>query len=271
MKSRIAIIFIGLGKYDIFWPQFFESFSNNFCSECNLSFHVFTSNEIVNKNQYLNSKFYSNDFLGWPFSTLYRYHIILRAEADLKTSDYIVFFNANAVCVSKVSFEEFFGDPSSDCLVAGHHPGYYGLQPGSFPLETRKESSAYFSNADFYFQGCINGGSSKYFLEVCKELSCNIDSDLNSGIVALWHDESHWNSLINRLLRSGNIYLSLLKPDFLFPDNYRNVATIDPKIVMLDKRRWGGHHFLRLNAAKPSSLRLISLIKRIIRRFARMP
>lgn len=44
-----------------------------------------------------------------------------------------------------------------------------------------------------YFAGGFNGGSSKEFLRMSREIKENIEKDYEKNIIAIWHDESHMN------------------------------------------------------------------------------
>lgn len=216
MKS-IAILYIALGKYDIFWPEFYESCEKHFCMGVNKHYFVFTDSDQIKTNKNITAIF--QDDLGWPFSTLYRYKMFDRIKQTLGKFDYIVYLNGNCQFVSAVTLDEFFGTyPES--LVACIHPGYHDANPSAFTTERRFISSAYIKNPKKYYAGGINGGSSAVFLQALPSLNQLIESDLQRGVLAVWHDESYWNAFLNNYQEIVGNYLHELDPGYLFPDQW---------------------------------------------------
>ncbi len=236
---KIAILYIVTGKYEIFWPEFYSSCEEFFCQGIQKHYFVFTDSAMITQKD--NVTRFEQDNLGWPFNTLYRYRIFLRAETLLKDYDYIVFFNSNAKFVANITTFEFFG--ANKGLVAAIHPGYYNVPPERFPIEKRGNSLAYLATSEYYFQGAINGGSSHEFLEVINILAQNIETDLDNGIMPIWHDESHWNAYLNQKRQGNQLNLQILMPGYIYPEQL--MLPFPKKIVMRDKNRYGGHDFLR--------------------------
>jgi hypothetical protein len=89
-----------------------------------------------------------------------------------------------------------------------------------------------------YFCGGFFGGSHSKFMKISHELSHRIQSDLNNGVIAKWHDESHLNW-----------YFWKHSPDVLaFPfaiAEEANDRTTNTYIVFIDKARRGGHALFR--------------------------
>jgi hypothetical protein len=85
--------------------------------------------------------------------------------------------------------------------------------------------------------GGFNGGRSFYYRELIKTLKENIDIDLQNGIIAIWHDESHLNRYM--LDKSPKI----LTPSYGYPDG--SEFQFEKKIIILDKNKFGGHDSLR--------------------------
>lgn len=216
MKS-IAILYIALGKYDVFWPDFYESCEKYFCLDSTKQYYVFTdSDQIVTQKNI--TAIYQDD-LGWPFSTLYRYRMFERIKEKLGEFDYVVFLNGNCQFVKSVSLKDFFG-VQQNTLIACIHPGYHDANPSSFTTERRFISSAYIKNPKKYYAGGINGGSSNIFLEALLPLNQLIETDLKKGVLAVWHDESYWNAFLNRFLAVKGHSLHELDPGYLYPDNW---------------------------------------------------
>lgn len=240
---RIAILYVALGRYELFWPEFMASCRRYFCPDAERHWFVFTDSAAIRPAS--DVTLVHQDFLGWPFSSLYRYHLFRRVRDALQGFDRVVFFNANATMLAPISAIEFFGDNAAMELVAGRHPGCH--QPSGFvyPYEGRRESSAYVAHGTDYFQGCINGGRGDAFATMVDELSGAIDRDLARGLVACWHDESHWNRYVleRQALQPGSVHV--LDSNFLAPSDVEWPLPQPTRILMRGKDAYGGHALLR--------------------------
>tara|TARA_Y100001968_G_scaffold314665_1_gene340323 strand:- start:248 stop:1069 length:822 start_codon:yes stop_codon:yes gene_type:complete len=241
-ENSLAILYIALGKYSIFWNNFFTSCENNFCKELDKEYFIFSDNPDGLDNLDARIKFYQQDNLGWPCSTLMRYHMFSRAKDLLKEYKYICYFNANTLFIKTINADEFFGNDRHE-LIGGLHPGYKNESKDKYPFERRESSNAFTRNKNYYFQGCINGGRSKYFLNAIDDLKNNIIEDINQGIVAIWHDESHWNSYLNNKIQQNSNAVKILGCNYLWPEGLGK--NNDLKILMRDKKLFGGHELLR--------------------------
>jgi histo-blood group ABO system transferase len=83
-----------------------------------------------------------------------------------------------------------------------------------------------------YYAGGFNGGSTKRFLEMAEVLADRVTKDLENGVIALWHDESH----MNRYLIDNPPTLSLT-PSYCFAEEMMNNPEYphQPKIIALKK------------------------------------
>lgn len=260
MKT-IAILYICTGKYDVFWQDFYKTSEHFFCVENKKHYFVFTDSKNIQSSN--NVTVIYQDSLGWPLNTMYRYHMFLRIKQQLKQFDNIVFFNGNSLFSTYVTFNEFFGVDKS--IVAAQHPGFYNEPIAKYTLETRINSSAYVSKRHIYAQGVVNGGKSHVFLAICSELAKNIDIDLQNGIVAIWHDESHWNAYLNNHYEQIQSELQLLNPAYSYPENWE--LPFIPKIILRDKNKHGGHSLLRgLTPKKNKNTKLKTIIKKLLGR-----
>lgn len=250
---KIAVLYICTGKYDIFWEDFYKSCEHNFCHDTIKHYFVFTDSKQISSNG--NTSVIYQDNLGWPFNTLYRYRMFLRISNLLKEYDKIVFFNGNCLFKKNIAVEEFFGANSS--LIACLHPGFYNKPVTEFTYETRENSTARVKDPHYYLAGGINGGDRDTFLEYCHILAENIETDLKNGIVALWHDESYWNALINNNYARLQDKLHLLSPAYLYPEGWN--LPFECKILLRNKANYGNHEFLRNGINQ-------TLVGRILRR-----
>jgi hypothetical protein len=102
--------------------------------------------------------------------------------------------NANMEVVSLIS-KDILPIKEESGLVATHHPGFYRKHPNLFTYERNCKSNFYipFGSGESYVQGCFNGGRSKEFLKMCREIKGRMDADLINEIIPVWHDESALN------------------------------------------------------------------------------
>lgn len=225
----IAILYICTGKYDVFWAGFHQSSEHFFCPSYKKDYYVFTDSKQIKSTE--NVHVIPQDNLGWPLNTLYRYKMFLRIQGLLLKYDYVVYINSNAEFVSPVNFEDFFGINKK--LIACLHPGFFNKSIQSYTYETRKQSLANVDTPHHYFAGGINGGKTAKFLSVIDIISKNIENDLANGIMALWHDESHWNAFLNNNFEKIQNDLHILSPAYLYPKGWN--LPFEPKIILRDK------------------------------------
>lgn len=229
MKS-IGIVFIGTSKYRKFFDGYYEGIINNFLKSCEKKFFVFTDNTedvIFDKKGLIKTKI---EHEGWPWITLNRFKYMLLAKEELTKCDYIFFIDADLWCVSEVTEEEIL----ESSLVGVQHPGFLG-RIGTFETDTRSKSNIFDGKYDLkkYRQGCLWGGKSGDVIEMVEKLDQWVKEDLQNGIVAVWHDESHTNKyfLLNPQI------VKTLHPGFAQPQNgYDNIRKNFPtKFVHLHK------------------------------------
>jgi hypothetical protein len=241
MTKRVAILYICTGKYDVFWSGFHESAEQHFCNGLQKHYFVFTDSKNIASSGHVTV--IPQDNLGWPVIACDRYRILLRIRNVLAEFDAMAFFNANALFVKDVSYEEFFGSDNAS-LVAVLHPLFPKEKAREAPFESRSGSTAYVhpDNRQHYCQSAISAGRREPYLRMLEELAANTEIDMDEGIVALWHDESHWNAYINNH-RQVSESLHLLSQSYMYPESYE--FPYEKKIMMRDKHKQGGHAYLR--------------------------
>lgn len=212
MERRIAILYICTGYYDVFFEAFYKSCEAYFLPNSLKHYFVFTDSQKDWFRAENITKIYQEN-LGWPDNTLKRFHMFDRISEELAEYDYIFFFNANVEFMMPIK-EDILPENG---LIAVLHPGYYNKPRERFTYETNPQSLACISaeEGEVYVCGGVNGGTASAYLEMIKELKRRIDVDESNGIIALWHDESHWNRYI-----IGRNDVTLLGPDYCYPDLY---------------------------------------------------
>jgi len=233
---KIGILYICTGKYTIFWNEFYQSAQQFLLPEDEKYYFVFSDGEINTYNNPNVTVIYQEK-LGWPFDTLYRFKIFLKAEEQLKEMDFLYFFNANLVVKESIGREILPLDDED--LAVTLHPGFFDKPRELFTYETRKESTACITpdKGENYIAGGLNGGRAESYLTMIRALARNIDTDYKKSIIALWHDESH----INHYILDKKV--KILSPAYLYPEGWE--LPFEQKILILDKSKLGGHEFLR--------------------------
>lgn len=230
---KIGILYICTGKYRVFWKDFYLSCEKNFITEAEKRYFVFTdSPEIEFEKDNENITKISQVNLGWPNNTLMRFEMFSKIQRELSDFDYIFFFNADLICLEKISASDFL-PLAGENLVATLHPGYFNKKRNEFPYENNKLSTAYIDkfSGQHYFAGGLNGGRSKFFIQAILDIKKSIDQDIKNNIIAKWHDESHWNKyLISRK------DVKILNPGYLYPE--ADILPFKRNIMIRDKRKY---------------------------------
>ena len=243
MKFKIGILYICTGYYDVFFPAFYESCEKYFLSNSEKEYFVFTDSEKECFDHNNVTKVYQKN-LGWPDNTLKRFHMFDRISDSLKAFDYIFFFNANVEFMMPIS-EDIL---PKEGLLAVLHPGYYNKPRECYTYDTNPKSLACIPDdeGEVYVCGGINGGTGQAYLEMIRELKRRIDVDEENGVVALWHDESHWNRYI-----IGRDDVTILGPDYCYPDLYDLPGHIQ-KIRLIWKQAVFKVNVWKLRGERPS-------------------
>lgn len=248
--KKVAILYIALGRYIVFWKDFYES-CEKFLGACEKHYFVWTDNKTFDFSENKNVTVIPAVKKGWPFDTLLRFDMFLQKADELKQFDYIYFFNANMQFIAPTDLSEIAPRDWHNGLVAGIHPGRDGdidaTDPDKFRYERRPESTAYipFGGGKYYVCGAFNGGTSEAYLKMCKTLSQNIQTDLEKNIIACVDDESHLNAYMadKEFLVAGRAYG--------FPEaqlrKLNHTALPMVKIISRHKEhpKYGGNRWLR--------------------------
>lgn len=228
---KLAVLYICTGEYWRFWRGFRTSCDQHFCQADHKQYYVFSDSSQIQASG--DTEVLYQDDLGWPMNTLFRFQMFLRIAERLRSYDKVVFFNANCEFIEAIEATEFFGVDRD--FVAGLHPGFYDKHSSVFPYERRPASTAFVLAGQAYCQGALIGGSAAPFLDACQQLHRNIEMDLRNGLMAIWHDESHWNAFINNQHSTLSRRLQLLSPSFLYPEDWS--LPFRPRILLREKRK----------------------------------
>ena len=207
----VAVVIICTGSYYVFLNPLKESIKKHFLK--NNFVEVFTFGDQLG-DFYMEHK-------PFPYPTLMRYHQFNKQKDILKSFDYIFYCDVDMLFCGDVG-EEILSEGLTACI----HP-FAESRSFKNTFELNKESTAYTEDITTYCCGGFQGGTSDAFLKMSQEIADNIDKDLEKGIIARWHDETHYNK-----------YLTLNKPskilsrDYCTPEKELNTNT---KLIALDK------------------------------------
>ena len=232
---KVAIIFIGTKKYINFLPKFYENVEKYFLPNSQKTFLVFTDGKLEDPPE--NIIPYYQEHLEWPYITLTRFEIINKARDAISENDLLVFLDADTLVVDTVLEEDFISDKPffgvwHPCHNMGMSP--HNKIPGAF--ETNPNSLACVDvSIDnypmYYYQGCLWGGKIPEVLDMIDILESNVKKDLDNGVIAIWHDESH----LNKFLTQNPGIVNTLGPEYAYPEVFAGYCDFEPKIVHLAK------------------------------------
>ena len=240
---NIGVLYIATGRYITFWEVFFKSAEKYFITEATKHYFVFTDtqNPIKGEDTKRVKRIYQQK-LGWPYDTLMRFDIFLKAEKELEQMDYIFFFNANIKFIGNIEVQEFL--PIKENLLGVRHPIILDNR-NMFTYDRTPHSLAYMKEGEgyHYFMGSLNGGKTKNYLALIHTLAKNTKKDLENNIIALWHDESH----LNRYFYDHKDEVRILPIGYMESEKRKYENIENTKIILQDKGhyRFGGHKWLR--------------------------
>lgn len=237
---KIGVFYICIGKYNIFWDDFYASSEKKFLPNHEKTYYVFTDKPNDGRFQHPHVCTFFSENLGWPYNTLFRFKLFLEAREQAMGMDYLYFFNANAYFNETIN-EEIIPRGSFD-MIGVLHPCYLGKHRAKYPYERSTASLTCIpqDKGSFYFQGCLFGGESQAFLKLADVCNENIQIDLSKNVIAMWHDESHLNKYFSEHTPE------ILLPTYAYPQDLKH--DYEQRIVMRDKKQFGGHDFLRGNS-----------------------
>lgn len=220
--ANVGLCITATGKYISFVDPLIASAEKHFCKNHVITYFVFTDSLRPSTDNII---YLSHSKLGWPYDTLKRYHAYLAYKNLLETQDYLFALDADMLFVGEVG-DEILGE-----RVATLHPGFFQAHRRNFSYETNSQSKAciYGHEGTAYFAGGFYGGTSEEFLKILCTTTANIDDDLSRGIIAIWHDESHWNRYC--IDHKPTVILS---PSYCFAESMPYLP-FPKKLVALDK------------------------------------
>jgi FkbM family methyltransferase len=248
--KKIGILYICTGKYISFLEDFINSANKFLLPYSEKKYFIFTDTKFEDtENNYIHiidqPKLGYDENTNTSYDSLMRYHIFLKHKSLFKNLDYLVFFNANTVFTDYVFEYDFLPNDQNDGLMSVHHSGHYIMKDRWDGYDETNSSVSYIppnERTKKYCQGCLIGGKTEEFLNMCEYISSQIDDDLSKNIHPKAWDEPY----MNKYLHSKNPLI--LDPGYSFPDNadaHALMSHIKIYALQLDKSKLGGHNYLR--------------------------
>lgn len=191
---KIAMMYICTGKYELFWDEYYRTSEKYFYPDCKKHYFVFTESKRVMSQKLNNVTFVYQARVGWPYDTLLRFHWFSMVQDQISQFDYCYYCNANTVFLKKVTPDVIpFPTEEKPLLLWCHTQHYDHYSSNDITTEKNPASTAYVGeNVPCRAHGgSFFGGTGKGFLKLTLDLRNNVQVDLNNGIIAVWHDQSH--------------------------------------------------------------------------------
>ncbi len=217
--EKIGLLIMATGKYDQFADPLIHSARKYFLTQHDVTYFIFTDGNILSQGDDIICIY--QERLGWPFDTMMRNEVYHNHKEWLADQDYLFALDAD------MRFVDFVGEEILGERVATLHPGFVGKR-GTY--ETNPKSLAYVSRKEGrnYFAGGFFGGEREEFFKIISETSSRIRYDLERGVIAIWHDESHWNRYC-----IDHPPTVILTPSYCYPESWE--LNFPRKLLCLDK------------------------------------
>ena len=240
---KIAITYICTGKYERFWDGFYQSCETFFYPDAEKHYFVFTESKRIMAKRLENVTCIYQGRAGWPYDTLLRFHWFAMVQDRLREFDYCYFCNANSVFLRTVTPEVIPLPTEEKPLILWCHTAHYeDRSSNDITTEANPLSTAYVGPDVPCRQhgGGFYGGTMSAYLKMTLELRDNIQKDLDNGIIAVWHDQSH-------IIKYGAEHAHLEVGKDLICQEERNPVEGKCVMVFLTKEKNGGFDNLREN------------------------
>jgi histo-blood group ABO system transferase len=211
-------LIVATGKYIRFVDPLIQSAKKHFCRNHNVTFFVFTDQEY---NAPEHTVRIEQQRLGWPYDTMMRYQMYFDNWHMISDQDYLYACDADMLFVGDVG-DEILGE-----RVATLHPGFYRCR-GTYETDLRSQACVRPNEGKHYFAGGFYGGNKNSFLHILETNLRHIKADLSRGIIAIWHDESHWNRYCIDFAPTV-----ILSPSYCYPQSWH--LPFEKKLLALDK------------------------------------
>lgn len=227
MDNRITLHIIATKKYKLFLQNLISSadkyFFPNYAGVDYILYLDDVNFQISTWRDYSKVKIEHKE---WPFMTLSRYSFFLRVKDQVEAySTHSFYCDVDMLFINDIS-EEILGE-----RVSTIHPGFLGGR-GTPETDIRSLACVKHDEPMVYYAGGFQGGTTHEFYRMCETINNNILKDLENNIIALWHDESHYNRYM-----IDNKPTIVLSPSYCYPESYS--LPYPKKLLALDKdHKW---------------------------------
>lgn len=232
-RKQISVLLISTNKYYQFVQPLIDSIEKYFLLNHDITIHLFTDKLFIANTVRCKFKQYGIPNYGFPQATLYRYKIFTEHAVFLSDSDYLFYLDVDMQVVSEVG-EEIF----SNGLTVVNHPGFYKYGWGSNNNPIESLSYLPIEKRVNYYAGGFQGGKSDIYLYASEILATRIQHDESRGVIAEWHDETHWNWITHDSFPHES--LNVLPPNYCMVEDIERrklwgINHFEPKIIALNK------------------------------------
>ncbi|HIS73586.1 TPA: hypothetical protein IAA86_01035 [Candidatus Galligastranaerophilus intestinavium] len=241
---NIGVLCVATGRYVCFWDEFYKSAKEFLFKNHNVHFFVYSDASEINyeDNDDVTKLFAQSS--KWPISVCDKFAILLSRKKFYKDFDYLFHFNINMKFIAPIG-DEILPDKDNGYLCACEWINHKlkGVVD-NFPYERNSRSLAYipYGEGSHYFMSGAFGGRTKEYIEMCSEIEDNIRRDFQDGIIAIWHDESHFNKY---MLNKNPL---IMPSGYIIPENWKiKSCKNNRRGLLLNKKHWkyGGQSYLR--------------------------
>lgn len=216
----IGILVTATGNFLDFIPALHTSLQN-FCPGLHKTMYLFTDKPASNFPDTVIIPVIHKPF---PLITLDRYARYMKFGQKYVHHDYLFHIDADMQVVQ-------VGQEILKPLLAVQHPLFPRSPQELGSWEENMNSTAYTPKElqKIYVCGGIQGGEAGKYLQVCGLLAERVQEDYRNEIMAVWHDESHWNWYVSHYPEG----VTILHPGYCYPQE--KAIPFEKHIIALDK------------------------------------
>jgi len=226
---KISVCIIATNRYKELVPELIDGIKDFFLLKHDIIVHIFTDKLITQSlaSGRISIEQHIIPSYAYPYATLFRYKILMDVPQQ-KYGDYIFYIDADSRIVSEI------GDEILAPVVAVRHPGYFN-GGGTWGDNKLSLSYTYPEKRKKYYCGGFSGGSNDHYYAISRLLKERIGADEKNGVMAVWHDETHFNQYLSETGGFLELDCSYMMPE---PEHKRiawGINNFEPKILALEK------------------------------------